>query len=115
MSQRVISVIAAQTVLAISEVAALGTTLAEAAVKKLGRPSLAQGIDTQIDGMKIDITARLIAAHGCRIPDVALSVQKKVKDAVEAATGCHVQAVHVIIQDVAFADDSEGGEANGQG
>lgn len=103
-SQRAISVLAAQTAASAAGVAALGASIAEAAARKIGRASTAQGADAVIDGLDVEITVRLIAAYGYRIPDIALDVQKKVKAAVEASAGCSVTAVHVIVQDIAFSD-----------
>ena len=45
----------------------------------------------------------------CRIPDVALEVQKSVKDAVEKATACTVTAVHIIVQQLVFEEDRHDG------
>lgn len=107
MSQRVISIIASQAAASVSEVAALDATLAEAAARKIGRINPAQGVDTTIDGIYADITIRLLVQYGCRIPDMALAVQKKVKDAVEEMTGCRVHTVHIVVQDIVFPEKTE--------
>lgn len=104
MSQRVISIIASQTAASVPDVAALDATLAEAAARKIGRINPAQGVDTTIDGIYADITIRLLVQYGCRIPDMALAVQKKVKDAVEEMTGCRVHTVHIVVQDIVFPE-----------
>ena len=96
-SQRAISVLASQTAAAVSGVASLGASIAETAARKIGRTSLAQGVDAVIDGREVELTVRLVVQYGYRIPDIALAVQKKVKDAVESSAGCSVTAVHVRI------------------
>ncbi len=104
MSQRVLSIIASQAAASVPEVAALDATLADTAAKKLGRVNPAQGVQTTIDGIDAEITIRLIAKYGCRIPDMALAVQKKVKDTLESMTGCRVHAVHIVVQDIVFPE-----------
>ena len=41
--------------------------------------------------------------YGLRIPDVALQVQEKVKEAVETATGLTVLEINVHVQGVGFS------------
>ena len=102
-SQRAISIIAAMTAAAVPSVEALGASLKEAAAAKIGRSGPDQGAETVIDKHnEAEITVRLIVRYGCRIPDLALQVQKSVKDAVETMTGCHVTAVHIFIQNIIF-------------
>lgn len=108
MTQRVISMIAAKAAASVAEVAALDATIAETAARKIGRPNPAQGVDTTIDGIYVDVTIRLLVWYGCRIPDMALAVQKKVKDALEELTGCRVHAVHIVIQDIVFPKETQG-------
>lgn len=112
MSQRVISIIASQAAASVPEVAALDATLADTAAKKLGRVNPAQGVHTTIDGIDVEITIRLIATYGCRIPDIALAVQKKVKDTLEIMTGCRVHAVHIVVQDIVFSERNTKGSGD---
>ena len=102
-SSQVIAAIASLTV------AALGTNIADAAAEKLGRTRPNHGVDVSIDGKLIELTVRLLIRYGCRIPDVALEVQKTVKDAVEKATACPVTAVHIIVQQVVFEEAGQDG------
>lgn len=108
-SQRVIASIAALTAAKAAYVADLGTNIAEVAAEKLGRTLPGRGVDVSIDGQRIELTVRLVVRYGCRIPDVALEVQKSVKDAVETATACTVTAVHIIVQQLVFEEDSHDG------
>lgn len=103
-SQRVIAVIAAATAARADYVADLGTNIAEAAAEKLGRTVPGRGVDVRIDGQDIELTVRLVIRYGCRIPDVALEVQKAVKEAVEQATACTVTAAHIIVQQLVFEE-----------
>ena len=81
----------------------------EAAAEKLGRTLPGRGVDVTIEGQRIELTVRLVIRYGCRIPDVALEVQKSVKDAVEKATACTVTAVHIIVQQLVFEEDRHDG------
>ena len=108
-SQRVIASIAALTAAKAAYVADLGMNIAEAAAEKLGRTRPGRGVDVTIEGQRIELTVRLVIRYGCRIPDVALEVQKSVKDAVEKATACTVTAVHIIVQQLVFEEDRHDG------
>lgn len=108
-SSQVIAAIASLTAGKAPSVSALGTNIADAAAEKLGRSRPNHGVDVSIDGNSIELTVRLIIRYGCRIPDVALEVQKSVKDAVEKATSCPVAAVHIIVQQVVFEEAGQHG------
>lgn len=108
-SQRVIASIAALTAAKAAYVADLEMNIAEAAAEKLGRTLPGRGVDVTIEGQRIELTVRLVIRYGCRIPDVALEVQKSVKDAVEKATACTVTAVHIIVQQLVFEEDRHDG------
>ena len=108
-SQRVIASIAALTAAKAAYVADLGMNIDEAAAEKLGRTLPGRGVDVTIEGQRIELTVRLVIRYGCRIPDVALEVQKSVKDAVEKATACTVTAVHIIVQQLVFEEDRHDG------
>ena len=46
----------------------------------------------------------IIVKYGVRIPDVALSVQETVKQAIESMTGLSVVEVNIHVQGVGFPD-----------
>lgn len=102
---RPVGTIASLTAAKIPGVAALGATLSEAAAKKIGHASPSQGVDVTVQGQDVEITVRLVVQYGCRIPDVAIQVQKSVKDAVEKMTNYTVTSVHIMIQDISFPKD----------
>lgn len=108
-SQQVIAAIASLTAAKVPAVADLGTNIADAAAEKLGRSRPNHGVDVSIDGKNVELTVRLVIRYGCRIPDVALEVQKTVKDAVEKATACLVTAVHIIVQQIVFEEAGQDG------
>lgn len=75
-SDRAISVIAAQRASAVAHVKGLEGSLADAAARKFGHENRGQGIEAKLDGNRVELTVRLIVEAGCRIPDVALQVQR---------------------------------------
>ena len=105
-SERAVSVIAAQTALQTEQVTALAANMAEGVAARLGRTNLAAGVTTDLQDNEVEISIRLIIRYGCRIPDVALQVQKAVKDAVEKMTGYAVTAVHIVVQNIDFSTSS---------
>lgn len=112
-SQRVISLLAAGAARRIPNVADLEATLTETAARKMGRTQHSYGVETAISGQDIEITVRIVVVYGCRIPDVALAVQKAVKETVEQMTGCQVTAVHIAVQAVVFSSVGIGGAEHG--
>lgn len=106
-SDRAISVMAAQKASAVAHVKGLEGSLADAAARKLGHENRGQGVEVKIDGNAVELTIHLIVESGCRIPDVALQVQKTVKDGVETLTGCVVTAVHIIVAALSFPDEGQ--------
>lgn len=103
---KAISMIASATAAAVPGVAALGATLSEAAAKKIGHASPTQGVEAIVVEDTVELTIRLVVQYGYRIPDVALHVQKSVKDTVEEKMGCDVTAVHILIQGVTYDTSS---------
>jgi uncharacterized alkaline shock family protein YloU len=73
----------------------------------LGRKNLSKGVKVQFaDGDRacaIDVS--VVLDFGVNIPDVCISIQEHVKQAIETMTGLHVQSVHVHVSGVAFHTD----------
>jgi uncharacterized alkaline shock family protein YloU len=105
-SERAIAVIAAQIAVTVESVVSLAASMAEGVAAKLGRKNLAAGVTAHLEGHVAEVTIRLIVRYGYRIPDVALQVQKIVKDTVEQMTGYSVAAVHIVVQGIDFTQTS---------
>lgn len=65
-----------------------------------GKKNLAKGIKVESTENKAKIDVNIIVEYGARIPDVAFSIQNKVKAAVEEMTGLKVEEVNVHVQGV---------------
>ena len=59
------------------------------------------------EGKTVNVSVYIVIEYGCCIPEIALEVQEKVKDAIEAMTGYEVQFVDVNVEGVAKRRESE--------
>ncbi len=71
-------------------------------VEKLGRKNFGKGIKVEVTDNETKIDIYLIIEYGYPIPNVAETVQKEVKMAVESMTGLKVSAVNVNILGVSL-------------
>ncbi len=69
----------------------------------MGKKNPSKGVKVQVGAREIAVDLYIIVEYGLRIPDVALQVQEKVKEAVETATGMSVIEVNVHVQGVGFS------------
>ena len=71
----------------------------------MGKRNPAKGVKVQVGAREVAVDLYVVVEYGLRIPDVALQVQEKVKDAIETATGMTVVEVNVHVQGVGFAQE----------
>ena len=69
----------------------------------MGKKNPSKGVKVQVGAREVAVDLYIIVEYGLRIPDVALQVQEKVKEAVEIATGLSVIEVNVHVQGVGFS------------
>ena len=67
----------------------------------LGKENASKGVRIKFEGKLVNASVYLIVEYGACIPEIALEVQEKVKDAIEAMTGYEVQFVDVHVEGVA--------------
>lgn len=80
-----------------------GSTIAEGIDRLLRKKnSYGKGIRVQVSENSAVVDVDLIVEYGCSIPSVALSVQEKVKEAVETMTGLEVELVNIHVNGVDF-------------
>ena len=106
-SERAVAVIVAITTLQINAIVSLGANLAQDVAAKLGRGKVSRGVEVTLNEGAVEVTIRVVVRYGCRIPDVALEVQKAVKDAVETMTGYAVSAIHIVVQNIDFKAENK--------
>jgi uncharacterized alkaline shock family protein YloU len=66
----------------------------------LGRKNLSKGVKVEAGEKEAAIDLYIIVEYGYRIPEVAWTIQEKVKKAVEEMTGLSVVEVNIHIQGV---------------
>lgn len=69
-----------------------------------GKKNLAKGIKVEVGEKETKVDVNIIVEYGTRIPDVAFTIQNRVKKAVESMTGLKVIAVNVHVQGVSTAN-----------
>ena len=73
----------------------------------LGKENASKGVRLHFEGKLVNASVYINVEYGCCIPEIALEVQEKVKDAIEAMTGYEVQFVDVNVEGVAKRRTSE--------
>jgi len=77
----------------------------------LGRKNLAKGVKVDIaEGVAV-VDLFIAVEFGSRIPDVAYTVQQRVRQTVENMTGLSVREVNIHVQGVAFPPERQTGSA----
>ena len=73
----------------------------------LGKENASKGVRLKFEGKTVNASVYLNVEYGYCIPEIALEVQEKVKEAVEAMTGYEVQFVDVNVEGVAKRETRE--------
>ncbi len=66
----------------------------------LGKQNFSKGIKVFTEGRTVRVEVHVIITYGYNIPDVAIKLQEKVKDAVENMAGYEVTAVDIHVEGV---------------
>jgi uncharacterized alkaline shock family protein YloU len=102
-ADEVIASIAGIAAVDVSGVVGMSSGLIGGMAEMMGKKNPAKGVKVQVGAREIAVDLYIIVEYGLRIPDVALQVQEKVKEAVETATGMSVVEVNVHVQGVGFS------------
>ena len=103
-SEEVLAGIAAAAALEVEGVSGLAANLGSDIAELLGKKNLAKGVKVEVGETEAAVDLYIIVKFGVRIPDVALTVQEKVKNAIESMTGLSVVEVNVHVQGVGFPE-----------
>ena len=103
-SEEVLAAIAAAAALEVEGVSGLAANLGSDIAELLGKKNLAKGVKVEVGETEAAVDLYIIVKFGVRIPDVALTVQEKVKNAIESMTGLSVVEVNVHVQGVGFPE-----------
>ncbi len=73
----------------------------------LGKENASKGVRLKFEGKMVNASVYINVEYGYCIPEIALEVQEKVKDAIEAMTAYEVQFVDVNVEGVAKRQTTE--------
>jgi uncharacterized alkaline shock family protein YloU len=79
----------------------------EAIPGSLGTPNVAQGVRVQVGETQAAIDLDIVVQYGVAIAELAQSIQRNVKQAVERMTGLEVVEVNVNVDDVHLPNENE--------
>lgn len=99
-ADEVVSTVAGLAAIEVDGVAAMSGGWGTDLVEKLGRKNFGKGIKVEVVNDETRIDIYIIVEFGYPIPEVAETVQKEVKVAVETMTGLTVAAVNVHVVSV---------------
>ncbi|MEF3301931.1 Asp23/Gls24 family envelope stress response protein [Paenibacillus sp. GYB003] len=98
----VIEVIAGLATVEVPGVAGMSGGFGGGIAELLGRKNLSKGVKVEVGQREAAVDVSIIVEFGNRIPEVASSIQRSVKQAIESMTGLSVVEVNVHIHDVQF-------------
>lgn len=99
-TDEVVSIIAGLAAAEVSGVAGMSGGLAGGIAELLGKKNMSKGVKANIKENKVSIDLYVILDYGVCIPDVAIKMQEKVKEAVETMTSMEVVEINIHIQGV---------------
>lgn len=103
-ADEVVGIIAGMAATEVDGIAGMSGGLVGGIAEILGKKNLAKGVKVEVGETEAAVDLYIIVKFGIRIPDVALNVQEKVKNAIENMTGLSVVEVNVHVQGVGFPE-----------
>jgi len=99
-TDEVVAIIAGIAASDVPGVTSMSGGIAGGIAEALGRKNLSKGVKVEVGEKEAAIDLYIIVDYGYRIPEVAWSIQEKVKKAVEEMTGLTVVEVNIHVQGV---------------
>lgn len=99
-ADEVVSIVAALAATEVEGVAGMSGGLAGGIAELLGKKNFSKGVRVAVTGKTVAIEIYVIIEYGICIPDVAIAIQEKVKEAVENMTAFEVTAVDIHVQGI---------------
>lgn len=78
----------------------------------LGAPNVTQGVGVQVGETEAAIDLEIVVEYGVSIADLAQSIQRNVKQAVEGMTGLQVVEVNINVDDVHLPHEQDEDDHN---
>ena len=111
-ADEVISIVAGLAATEVPGVAGMSGGLAGGIAELLGKKNFSKGVRVIVTGKTVTIEIYVIIEYGICIPEVAIAIQEKVKEAVESMTGFEVVAVDIHVQGISRRIAKEFGETD---
>lgn len=105
-SDEVIAIIAGIAASEVENLASMSGGLVDGIAGMLGRKNLGKGIKVEIKEEDVSIDLSIIVQYGCRIHEVARTIQERVRTAVEDMTGMAVSAININVLGVSVGKDT---------
>lgn len=99
-ADEVLSIVAGLAVAEVQGVAGMSGGIVGGITEMLGKQNFSKGIKVIPSGKTVAVEIYVIVKYGFNIPDVAIAIQEKVKNAVENMTGFDVTAVDVHVEGI---------------
>ena len=99
-TDEVVAIIAGIAAMEVPGVTSMSGGIAGGIAEALGRKNLSKGVKVEVGEKEAAIDLFIIMEYGYRIPEVAWTIQERVKNAVEDMTGLSVVEVNIHIQGV---------------
>jgi len=109
-SDNVISVIAGTAALQTDGVVGMSGNFAGDIIEMLGKKNFSKGVTISIENKNVCISLDIIVKFGSKVHQVAYTVQKNVKTAIETMTGLSVVNVNINISNLVFEKNKPIGE-----
>ena len=106
-ADEVVSIIAGLAATEVDGIEGMSGGLVGGIAEMLGKKNFAKGVKVEVGEKEAAIDLYIIVKYGVRIPDVALSVQENVKQAIETMTGLAVVEVNIHVQGVGFPEEEK--------
>lgn len=99
-ADEVLSIVAGLAASEVNGVYGMSGGIREGLTDMLGKQNFSKGIKVYTEGRTVKVEVHVIIAYGYNIPDVAIKLQEKVKEAVENMTGYEVTGVDIHVEGV---------------
>ena len=106
-ADEVISIVASLAAQEVPGVLGMSGGLTDGINRCLGKENASKGVRLKFEGKTVNANVYINVEYGSCIPEIALEVQEKVKEAIEAMTGYEVQFVDVNVEGVAKRQATE--------
>ena len=106
-ADQVISIVASLAAQEVNGVLCMSSGFREGLNEFLGKEQVDKGVRVVFDGKIVHASVYIIIEYNYSIPEVALEVQEKVKDAIENMTGYDVETVDVHVEGVRRREKTE--------